>query len=333
MKELLSTLQLSWPARRSRMWGENNFEKLILNALMWVEKLNLNAVIRVKPSWPPPFHIYKKVIPRVITGRTPSQFQIPTHCEHGGDREEETHCERQICSAESWPSCPPISVARLSGSRSMSDWLLTPLLIKADLIWAATDPDDRQHLLGAVPTGYGKSLPMLVAALLLPPGEPASCWQICLNDALLILTTTVDTFSTGSTTIIIPPLTVIERQLQEDCLKYGIEVLVGSQVCSEFRASSKPLHHLQLCVKLCHVYWWPPCTDVDRRIWVCYVWKQTSSPHMFRWISDEQEGRSRCISDSQWSSLTESLRSKMWFTPALLPLQGWGPLSASTKHK
>ena len=56
----------------------------------------------------------------------------------------------------------------------MSDWLLTPLLIKADLIWAATDPDDRQHLLGAVPTGYGKSLPMLVAALLLPPGEPAS---------------------------------------------------------------------------------------------------------------------------------------------------------------
>ena len=135
----------------------------------------------------------------------------------------------------------------------MSDWLLTPLLIKADIIWAATDPDDRQHLLGAVPTGYGKSLPMLVAALLLPPGEPPVD-KSAFNDALLILTTTVDTFSTGSTTIIIPPLTVIERQLQEDCLKYGIEVLVGSQVGSEFRASSKPLHHLQLCVKLCHVY-------------------------------------------------------------------------------
>ena len=145
-----------------------------------------------------------------------------------------------------------------------------PLLIKADIIWASTDPDDRQHLLGAVPTGYGKSLPMLVAALLLPPGEPASCWQICLNDALLILTTTVDTFSTGSTTIIIPPLTVIERQLQEDCLKYGIEVLVGSQVGSEFRASSKPLHHLQLCVKLCHVYWWPLDCQVSWRIWLCW---------------------------------------------------------------
>ena len=68
-------------------------------------------------------------------------------------------------------------------------------------------------------------------------------------DALLILTTTVDAFNTGSTTIIIPPLTVIERQLQEDSLKYGIEVLVGSQVGSEFRAFSKPLHHLQICVK------------------------------------------------------------------------------------
>ena len=66
-------------------------------------------------------------------------------------------------------------------------------------------------------------------------------------DALLILTTTVDAFNTGSTTIIIPPLTVIERQLQEDSMKYGIEVLVGSQVGSEFGAFSKPLHHLQIC--------------------------------------------------------------------------------------
>ena len=50
--------------------------------------------------------------------------------------------------------------------------LLILLQIKADIIWAATDPDNGQHLMGAVPTGYGKSLPMLVAALLLPPGEP-----------------------------------------------------------------------------------------------------------------------------------------------------------------
>ena len=48
---------------------------------------------------------------------------------------------------------------------------MTPLKIKDDIIWAATNQDDMQHLMGAVPTGYGKSLP-LVVALLLPPGEP-----------------------------------------------------------------------------------------------------------------------------------------------------------------
>lgn len=30
-------------------------------------------------------------------------------------------------------------------------------------------------------------------------------------------------------------------------MKYGIKVLVGSQVCSEFRVFSKPVHHFQLC--------------------------------------------------------------------------------------
>ena len=54
---------------------------------------------------------------------------------------------------------------------------------------------------------------------------------------LLILTNILDALNTGSTTIIIPPLTVIERQLKEDCLRYGIKVLVGSEVSSEF---SKP---------------------------------------------------------------------------------------------
>ena len=40
---------------------------------------------------------------------------------------------------------------------------MTPLKIKADIIWAATNQDDMQHLMGAVPTGYGKSLPLVVA--------------------------------------------------------------------------------------------------------------------------------------------------------------------------
>ena len=174
-----------------------------------------------------PFTNIQKVIPRVIIGRAPSQFQISWLSENGRDREKERNCERKICFPESSPSCPTASAPRFSGSRSMCAWLLLPLLTKADIIWASTDPDNRQHLMGAVPTGYGKSLPMLVAALLLPPGEPLvdiSAFLWCPS-----LRTTVDAFNTGSTTIIIPPLTVIERQLQEDSMKYGIKVLVAGR--------------------------------------------------------------------------------------------------------
>ena len=41
---------------------------------------------------------------------------------------------------------------------------------QVDLISAMANSEARDHLLGALPTGYGKSLPMLVASLLLPPG-------------------------------------------------------------------------------------------------------------------------------------------------------------------
>ena len=44
------------------------------------------------------------------------------------------------------------------------------LFEQVDLISAMTNSEARDHLLGALPTGYGKSLPMLVASLLLPPG-------------------------------------------------------------------------------------------------------------------------------------------------------------------
>ena len=54
-----------------------------------------------------------------------------------------------------------------------------------------------------------------------------------------IFTTILDTFDIGSTTIIIPPLTVIEKQLKDDCLKYGIKALVGSEVSSECSGTEK----------------------------------------------------------------------------------------------
>ena len=44
------------------------------------------------------------------------------------------------------------------------------LFEQVDLISAMTNSEARDHLLGALPTGYGKSLPMLLASFLLPPG-------------------------------------------------------------------------------------------------------------------------------------------------------------------
>ena len=43
--------------------------------------------------------------------------------------------------------------------------------MQADIVAAALDTSSGgHHLLGALPTGFGKSLPMMVLALLLPPG-------------------------------------------------------------------------------------------------------------------------------------------------------------------
>ena len=40
-----------------------------------------------------------------------------------------------------------------------------------DIVACATNGTETCHILGALPTGYGKSLPMLVTGLLMPPGE------------------------------------------------------------------------------------------------------------------------------------------------------------------
>ena len=43
--------------------------------------------------------------------------------------------------------------------------------IQADIVACALDASSGgHHLLGALPTGFGKSLPMMVLSLLLPPG-------------------------------------------------------------------------------------------------------------------------------------------------------------------
>ena len=154
--------------------------------------------------------------------------------------EKKKHSERKVCSFESWTSRPPTSVARLSGSRSIYEnelhnkcipvkVVLTPHWIKADIIWAALDQDDQQHLMGAVPTGFGKSLPMLVVALLLPPGESPvdkAAFLKCHTCQKLWMLGRFYNYPYPSS----HRSSVIERQLSEDCHKYGIKVLVGSQV-------------------------------------------------------------------------------------------------------
>ena len=86
---------------------------------------------------------------------------------------------------------------------------------------------------------------MLVAALFLPPGElPGVKFNLVYDDKPIKSEVYCGRFS-GSTTIIIPPLSVIERQLCEDCHNYGIKVLVGSKVSFDTSAFYKLLHHFQ----------------------------------------------------------------------------------------
>jgi len=74
---------------------------------------------------------------------------------------------------------------------------------QADIVGAAIDQQDHSHILACLPTGMGKTLPMLITGCLLPP---------------------------GSTTILVVPLTSIKHQLLDDCSKMGISVLDGDQV-------------------------------------------------------------------------------------------------------
>ena len=47
----------------------------------------------------------------------------------------------------------------------------TLLPLQADIVAAAINAEDGHHILSSLPTGMGKTLPMIVASCLLPPGE------------------------------------------------------------------------------------------------------------------------------------------------------------------
>ena len=77
---------------------------------------------------------------------------------------------------------------------------------QADIIASAADNEDAFHVLSCLPTGYGKSLPMLLLSLFLPQG------------------TTIEytgqgqpAFNAGSITVVVVPLTSIGDQLKMEC--------------------------------------------------------------------------------------------------------------------
>ena len=67
------------------------------------------------------------------------------------------------------------------------------MILQADIVRCAIDDDETCHIMGALPTGYGKSPPMLVTGLLMPPGK----WTH------KIYATYVYFFSIGSTVIVV----------------------------------------------------------------------------------------------------------------------------------
>ena len=77
-------------------------------------------------------------------------------------------------------------------------------------------------MLIAHPTGTGKSLPMLLLGLFLPEGIFSNSWKLYVSAHELCCS--------GSTTLIVPPLTTIEAQLLNDCERLGIPAVAGSKV-------------------------------------------------------------------------------------------------------
>ena len=94
---------------------------------------------------------------------------------------------------------------------------------QADIIASAADDEDASHILSCLPTGYGKSLPMLLLSLFLPQGM------------------TIDytgqvqpTFTAGSITVIVVPLTSIADQLKMECSRLGLSAVVGGEVVAHW---------------------------------------------------------------------------------------------------
>ena len=87
-----------------------------------------------------------------------------------------------------------------------------------DILQSALDADDRSHMMVALPTGYGKTMPMLLLGHLLPTGR--NHLELQKNRIFL----------PGSITIVVTPTTTIGQQLVADCRKLGIDAVSSGGV-------------------------------------------------------------------------------------------------------
>ena len=93
---------------------------------------------------------------------------------------------------------------------------------QADIIASAADDEDAFHILSCLPTGYGKSLPMLLLSLFLPQGMTIEYTHYTGQGQ--------PAFNAGSITVIVVPLTSIGDQLRMECSRLGLSAVVGGQV-------------------------------------------------------------------------------------------------------
>ena len=115
-----------------------------------------------------------------------------------------------------YPSLPPLRDVQVASIPHKSQHGQ----FQADFIIAsAADDEDASHILSCLPTGYGKSLPMLLLSLFLPQGMTIEyTGQV------------QPMFTAGSITVIVVPLTSIADQLKMECSRLGLSAVVGGEV-------------------------------------------------------------------------------------------------------
>ena len=113
---------------------------------------------------------------------------------------------------------------------------------QVDILCSALDETNSSHIMVALPTGYGKSLPMLLLGLLMPKGMfgisllkkqhiNVECVLALNFGAICALQSNLPISQIGSTVFIVSPLTTIEDQLLQDCERMGIPAVAGSKAC------------------------------------------------------------------------------------------------------